>query len=144
MTQFTTRLCTWRDAEAGLRAVRTQVFIQEQNVPKALEWDGADELATHALASDMNGLAIGTARLLRHDAFAHLGRMAVLAEWRGQGVGSTLLALMLTTAQARGAKQVFLNAQTSAVSFYLRADFVVEGEEFLDAGIPHLRMTRCL
>jgi len=142
--QFTTRLCTWQEAEQALRAVRTQVFIQEQKVPQALEWDGEDAQAVHALASAANNLAIGTARLLLQATLAHIGRMAVLPEWRGQGVGSALLDLMLAAAQARGANLVFLNAQTSAVGFYVRAGFVAEGAEFLDAGIPHLRMTRRL
>ena len=142
--QFSTRLCTWQEAEPSLRAIRTQVFIQEQKVPKALEWDGEDDHALHALASALDNHPIGTSRLLLHGGLAHIGRMAVLAEWRGQGVGSALLELMLGAAQARGATAVFLNAQTSAVGFYARAGFVAEGEEFLDAGIPHLRMTRRL
>jgi predicted GNAT family N-acyltransferase len=142
--QFSTRLCTWQEAEPSLRAIRTQVFIQEQKVPQALEWDGEDAHAQHALASALGNLHIGTARLLLQGNLAHIGRMAVLAQWRGQGVGSALLELMLGAAQARGATAVFLNAQTSAVGFYARAGFVVEGEEFLDAGIPHLRMTRRL
>ena len=141
---FTTRLCTWQDAEAALRAVRTQVFIQEQQVPEALEWDDADALAIHGLASDAEARAIGTARLILHDGVAHIGRMAVLPQWRGCGVGRSLLQLMLETAQARGGLSVFLNAQTSAVGFYTQAGFVVEGAEFLDAGIPHRRMTRRL
>lgn len=142
--QFSARLCTWQEAEPSLRAIRTQVFIQEQKVPKALEWDGEDDHAQHALASTRDNLPIGTARLLLHSSLAHIGRMAVLPEWRGHGVGSALLELMLGAAQARGATAVFLNAQTSAVGFYVRAGFVAEGEEFLDAGIPHLRMTRRL
>ncbi len=142
--QFSARLCTWQEAEPSLRAIRTQVFIQEQKVPKALEWDGEDDHAQHALASTLDNLPIGTARLLLHSSLAHIGRMAVLPEWRGHGVGSALLELMLGAAQARGATAVFLNAQTSAVGFYVRAGFAAEGEEFLDAGIPHLRMTRRL
>ena len=142
--QFTTRLCTWQEAEQRLRAIRTQVFIQEQKVPKVLEWDGEDDHAVHALASDLHSLPIGTARLLLLGNLAHIGRMAVLLPWRGQGVGSALLALVIDAAQARGATAAFLNAQTSAVGFYTHAGFVAEGEEFLDAGIPHLRMTRLL
>lgn len=142
--RFNTGLCTWQEAEPSLRAIRTEVFIQEQNVPEALEWDGEDAHAVHALASDRHNLPIGTARLLLHDKVAHIGRMAVLSPWRGQGVGSAILELMLGTTRARGATTVNLNAQSSAVGFYARAGFVGEGEEFLDAGIPHLRMTRRL
>lgn len=142
--QFSTRLCAWQEAEPSLRAIRTQVFIQEQKVPEALEWDGEDARALHALASTPDNCPIGTARLLLHGNLAHIGRMAVLPAWRGHGVGRALLELMLGAAQARSATAAFLNAQTSAVGFYTRAGFVAEGEEFLDAGIPHLRMTRRL
>jgi predicted GNAT family N-acyltransferase len=109
-----------------------------------LEWDGEDACAVHAVARAAHGDAIGTARLLLHDQLAHIGRMAVLREWRGQGVGRALLDAILTAAQARGARFAFLNAQTTAVAFYARAGFRVEGAEFLDANIPHLRMTRVL
>lgn len=144
MSRFTIRLCAWQDAEAALRDVRTCVFIQEQNVPEVLEWDGEDAQALHVLASDPPGRAIGTARLILHSDWAHIGRMAVLPAWRGQGVGSALLETILAAARERGASQVFLNAQTTAVPFYARAGFAVEGEEFLDANIPHVRMTRSL
>jgi len=142
--RFTIQLCSWQAAEIPLRAIRTQVFIQEQNVPENLEWDGEDAQATHILAWDKAGQAIGTARLLLHDTLAHIGRMAVLPQWRRQGVGSALLACAIDAARSRGARTAFLNAQTTAVPFYLRAGFAVEGQEFLDAGIPHLCMTRSL
>lgn len=143
-SRFTIHLCTWQDAEAPLRAIRTRVFIQEQNVPEALEWDGEDAHAVHALACDSSGRAIGTARLLLHHELAHIGRMAVLLEWRSRGVGRALLEEIMAAAKARGASRSFLNAQITAVPFYARAGFAVEGAEFLDAGIPHLRMTRNL
>lgn len=141
---YTTHLTTWQDSEPALRAIRTAVFIREQQVPVELEWDGEDVHAIHALASDLGGNPIGTGRLLLHDDLAHLGRMAVLPNWRGQGVGASLLQILLDAARARGAKKAFLNAQTYAVPFYARFNFVREGDEFLDAGIPHYRMTRAL
>lgn len=128
--------------EPSLRDIRTRVFIQEQNVPEALEWDDEDAQAQHFLARDPQGNAIGTARLLMHDGLAHIGRMAVLPTWRGQGVGRALLEAVMRAAQACGASNAFLNAQTTAVPFYERAGFAVEGAVFMDAGIPHLRMTR--
>lgn len=113
-------------------------------MPEALEWDGEDAQALHVLASDPRGRAIGTARLILHADRAHIGRMAVLPAWRGQGVGSALLESILAAAQERGARHAFLKAQTTAMPFYARAGFAVEGGEFLDAGIPHLRMSRWL
>lgn len=141
---FIIRRVTWQDSERSLRTVRTEVFIHEQCVPETLEWDGEDPHAIHALALDLKGSPIGTGRLLLHGGRAHIGRMAVLPAWRGQGVGASLLSCLLDEAKRRGASSVFLNAQTSAVPFYERFDFVREGAEFLDAGIPHYRMTLAL
>ena len=140
--RYTTQLVSWQDAQVQLSAIRSTVFIQEQNVPEALEWDGADPHASHVLACDAEGRAIGTARLLLHGNRAHIGRMAVLKAWRKQGVGTALLECVIAEALRRGASTAFLNAQTTAVAFYARAGFVLEGAEFLDAGIPHYRMTR--
>jgi predicted GNAT family N-acyltransferase len=140
--QYTTRMVSWQAAQAQLRAIRSTVFIQEQKVPEALEWDGEDAYASHVLACDAEGKAIGTARLLLHGNLAHIGRMAVLKAWRKRGVGSALLECVIAEALRRGASAAFLNAQTTAVAFYERAGFTREGEEFLDAGIPHFRMTR--
>jgi len=138
------QLCTWQQAEAELREIRTRVFIEEQQVPESLEWDGEDAQALHLLARNAAGQAIGTARILLHDDVAHIGRMAVLPAWRNQGVGRAILRLALETARVRGAQRAKLNAQSYAVPFYARAGFVVQGDEFLDAGIPHRRMTRSL
>jgi predicted GNAT family N-acyltransferase len=142
--RYTARIVSWQESEPQLRAIRSTVFIQEQNVPEALEWDGEDAHATHVLAWDAQGQAIGTARLLLHANLAHIGRMAVLKGWRKQGVGSTVLECVIAEARRCGASSAFLNAQTNAVAFYERAGFTREGAEFLDAGIPHFRMTRRL
>ncbi len=142
--RYTAHLVTWQTAESQLRAIRTEVFIHEQRVPEELEWDGEDPHAIHALAADRSGNPIGTARLLLHGELAHIGRMAVLPAWRGQGVGASLLQSLLDEAKKLGAGSVFLNAQTYAVPFYERFNFVREGAEFLDAGIPHYRMTLTL
>ncbi len=144
LPRYTTRLVTWQASEPQLRPIRTEVFIHEQSVPEELEWDGEDAHAIHALATDISGNPIGTARLLLHGELAHIGRMAVLPAWRGQGVGASLLQCLLDEARRRGANSVFLNAQTYAVPFYERFGFVREGGEFLDAGIPHYRMTLAL
>lgn len=139
--RYSTHLVTWQASEPQLRAIRTEVFILEQHVPAELEWDGEDAHAIHALAADPRGNPIGTARLLLHGEWAHIGRMAVLPAWRGQGVGTSVLRCLLNEARQRGADSVFLNAQTYAAPFYERFNFVREGAEFLDAGIPHYRMT---
>ena len=113
----------------------------EQGVAAELEWDGFDAGALHAVAADASGHAIGTARLLDD---GHIGRMAVLAPWRRRGVGSAMLVQILAAACERGLCAVRLNAQTHAVAFYARHGFERAGDEFLDAGIPHVAMRRYL
>ena len=139
--RHTVTLVAWQNSEIELRSIRTQVFIHEQGVPAELEWDGEDAHAIHVLATDLSGNAIGTGRMLLHGEQAHIGRMAVLPSWRNQGVGASLLMCLLEAASARGIRSLFLNAQTTAVPFYERFNFVREGAEFLDAGIPHYRMS---
>jgi len=132
------RLADWGADAPLLRAVREAVFMIEQGVPAELEWDGLDPDCAHALALSARGEAIGAARLTPD---GHIGRMAVLAPWRGQGVGRALLEAMLSEARRRGFPQVALNAQTHAQGFYQRFGFARQGDEFPDAGIPHVRMT---
>ncbi|MDH5570561.1 MAG: GNAT family N-acetyltransferase [Gammaproteobacteria bacterium] len=121
--------------------IREQVFIIEQHVPVELEWDEHDHQAVHLLAMDNNRQAIGTVRLL---ADGHIGRMAVLSSWRKRGVGSHLLAKITQIAQQSNMQRVFLNAQTSAVSFYSQYGFLAHTEIFMDAGIPHQYMYKSL
>lgn len=130
------RAADWTVDRAALRAVREQVFVREQAVPIELEWDEFDPLCQHVVA-EAAGKAIGTGRLLPD---GHIGRMAVLESWRGRGVGSALLEALLRFARDRGIRRVRLNAQSRAVAFYLRYGFVAEGEEFIEAGIPHRSM----
>lgn len=129
-----------RDAEA-LREIRIAVFCIEQDVPPELEWDGVDPRCEHALAVDAGGRAIGCGRLLPD---GHIGRMAVLREWRGRGVGGALLEHFVALARRRGHTVARLNAQVHAIPFYRAHGFVVEGDEFEEAGIPHRAMARPL
>jgi len=142
--QFTVHFVNWQAAAPQLRAVRTEVFIHEQRIPEALEWDDKDSHALHALATDSAGIPVGTGRLLLKGELAQIGRLAVLRAWRGRGVGASLLHCLVEEARQRGAGSAFLNAQTTAVPFYERFNFVCEGEEFFEDGIPHYRMTRAL
>lgn len=136
LAPFEVRLVAWDEAHAALESVRRAVFVVEQNVPEELEWDEADAVSQHALASS-GGMPVGTARLLPD---GHIGRIAVLRDWRGQGVGGALLTAMIDVAAKRGFATVLLNAQVQALDFYRRFGFVAEGEVFDDAGIPHRAM----
>ncbi len=114
-------------------------FAREQGVPLELELDEHDPRCDHALAFAADGAAVGTGRLLPD---GHVGRMAVLSEWRGQGVGALLLQILVEQARQRGHAHVRLNAQCYATGFYRRYGFEVTGPEFMDAGIPHVAMQR--
>ena len=141
MPEFRVRRAEWSQDETALGAIRRRVFIEEQQVPEDLEWDGLDPDALHLLAETADGRPIGTVRLL---ADGHIGRMAVLKNARGNGVGRSLLDAILDAARAQGLTEVFLHAQVDAIPFYERAGFVAEGEVFMDAGIPHRSMRRAL
>ena len=134
---FTVSLVCWHDGEPLLRAVREAVFIQEQHVPAELEWDGLDEDSRHALALSAKGDAIGCGRMLPD---GHIGRIAVMPQWRKQHVGTAIMEALLNEARSRGFEQVDVDAQTYALPFYRSFGFVEEGEEFEDAGMPHIRM----
>jgi predicted GNAT family N-acyltransferase len=134
---FTVRAVEWNEAREQLHAVRRAVFVEEQNVPEDLEWDEADERASHVLATAPDGMPIGTGRIKRD---GRIGRMAVTMAWRRRGVGSAMLEMLLVMARAQGLQVVHLHAQTHAMPFYSRHGFVARGEEFEEAGIPHRLM----
>lgn len=121
--------------------IREDVFVREQGVPLDMEYDEFDPVSRHVLARGPSDKAIGTGRLLPD---GHLGRMAVLPEWRGKGVGTALLSKLIEAARERAIRQLLLNAQTSAAGFYRRFGFFEEGAEFMEAGIPHIKMKRAL
>jgi len=127
----------WQAMRERAVPVRYAVFVEEQRVPPEIELDEFDPLSLHALAVDGQGRVVGTGRLLPD---GHIGRMAVLREARGRGVGSALLQSLMRAARARGDSEIALSAQTHAIPFYERFGFSAEGAEYDDAGIPHRRM----
>ena len=132
----------WSTHMEKLRAIRQRVFIEEQSVPQDIEWDGLDEEATHFLALNEMGLALGTARLLTST--GQIGRMAVVKEQRGRDIGRQLLKAAIDHAVEVGLERVFLHAQTHAEGFYRKSGFLPIGEEFMEAGIPHVEMALVL
>lgn len=127
----------WHELGAGCQLVRDEVFVGEQGVPLALEHDGQDEACAHVLVSTRDGQPVATGRLLPD---GHIGRLAVRSEWRGQGVGGAVLALLIEEARERGFLEVQLNAQVSALGFYESFGFEAEGERFMEAGLAHQAM----
>jgi predicted GNAT family N-acyltransferase len=131
-----TRATTEQDM-AQVRAIRQQVFIDEQQIPPDLEWDGHDDACIHVLAFAPAGTAVGTGRLAPD---GRIGRMAVLASWRGRGAGSAVLTALLEAACESGRERVYLHSQESARPFYRRAGFRALGDPYLEAGIRHVSM----
>jgi predicted GNAT family N-acyltransferase len=123
--------------------IREIVFVTEQHVPLELERDEYDAAALHFIALD-GDTPIGTGRVVLKDggATAKIGRVAVLADKRGLGVGALLLAVMEADPALAGADRSLLEAQVHAVRFYERLGYQVVSETFLDAGIPHRRMEK--
>lgn len=131
----------WATLGAAALAVRERVFIQEQGVPAAIERDAHDATSRHVVAFGPDGAAIGTGRLLPD---GHVGRLAVLKEWRGRGVGAALFERLLNLAADAGMRWLELKAQTPAAGFYARYGFMPQGEEFQEAGMPHIAMARAV
>lgn len=130
----------WARDQRELLAIRVEVFVEEQGVPLQLEHDEHDAEALHLLAL-VDGEPVATARMLRD---GHIGRMAVLRDYRGRGIGGQLLQTLIEEARSYGLDEVFLHAQCQAEEFYKRHGFVARGGTFLDAGIDHRTMVRRL
>ena len=132
---FLIRSASWQADRARLEFVRRQVFIIEQKIPESEEWDDADENSSHVLAFSEKRDVVGTGRL---EPTGKIARLAVLGEYRGQGVGSAMLIRLVEEARQRGFDQVYLHAQTHALSFYKKFGFVSDEEIFSEGGIPHV------
>jgi predicted GNAT family N-acyltransferase len=130
------RVAEWPQDADTLAVIRRTVFVEEQQVPQDLEWDGQDERCAHVLAL-VNRDPVGTGRLMPT---GKIGRLAVLAASRRHGIGSRMLLRLVELARERGLSEVYLHAQVSALPFYVAHGFVAEGDEFKEAGISHRRM----
>jgi predicted GNAT family N-acyltransferase len=130
----------WIDGLSQLKNIREKVFIQEQKVTPQLEWDGMDEKAIHFLVFN-DKAAIGCARAIVIKDHMQLGRMAVLKEYRSQGIGSALIEKAMTTAKLNQLSAIYISAQCHAIDFYKKFGFEVTSDIYLDAEIPHRDMT---
>lgn len=131
----------WAQQEAQAMPLRESVFVAEQGVPADMERDEFDAQSYHVLAFDTDQQVIGTGRLLPD---GHIGRMAVAASRRGEGVGRALLDALIDQARSAGHSHLKLNAQTHALGFYRQFAFTEVGLPFMEAGIPHQAMVRDL
>jgi predicted GNAT family N-acyltransferase len=139
-TKLLIELLSWDEARVHASPIRFAVFVEEQGVPREIELDEQDALSLHAVAFE-DHKPVATGRLLPD---GHIGRMAVLKEWRGRGIGGLLLQRLMERAKQRGDSEVALSAQVHAVAFYRAHGFIPDGEEYLEAGIRHQAMKRRL
>lgn len=131
------RLGDWNALQEEAKAIRFEVFVDEQQVDPGIELDAMDAVCLHAIAYDAGGAAVGTGRLLPD---GHIGRMAVRKCARGNGIGRALLQALTRQAQSRGDRRVVLSAQTHAAPFYARHGFTPQGAVYVEAGIEHILM----
>ncbi len=127
---------SWKDLATPAKMIREAVFIQEQHIAAEDEWDAEDAVAVHFIVFQQDQ-AIATARLLSNNS---IGRVAVLTTARGLGVGQRLMQAVIDYARAEQRELVKLSSQVHAIGFYQALGFEVQGEEYLDCGIPHIDM----
>ena len=137
MKDIVISIVSWSDRQSDLTSIRRAVFVEEQNVPESIELDGKDSVCYHVLASDGHGRPIGTARMAQD---GKIGRMAVLREYRRQGVGRRMLQAIMDVGRSKGITDFHLSAQIGAVGFYEKMGFEPFGEPFEEAGIKHVHM----
>ena len=131
----------WATLSEAARGIRQAVFVEEQRIPADLVCDAADDTAVHAVAFNRLDMPVAAGRLLvAAPGVGKIGRMATLSAVRGARLGRSVLDALMQAARERGDHEVMLQAQTSAVPFYLRAGYQAHGPEFEEAGIPHQEM----
>ena len=119
--------------------LRREVFVIEQNVPQEIEHDADDITATH-IVGIMDGAVVAVARVLFRPDYAKIGRVAIARSHRGLGLGAGLIRFAVEVAREKGESRCYLESQADKTGFYQRLGFTPYGEEFMDAGIPHVRM----
>jgi predicted GNAT family N-acyltransferase len=139
---FLIRQADYESDELRLRAVRFEVFVDEQRVPPEIEMDERDRQCVHFLAFE-GQRAVGTARI-DLERGGKIGRLAVLAAWRRRGIGRALMEACHSLAAQRGVDTVWCHAQVAAESFYRGLGYRAVGPVFDEAGIAHREMRKRL
>lgn len=141
----TIRPASWQTHQTDLIKIRAEVFMQEQQVSAADEWDGLDEQAQHFIVLSRSDKVLGCARLLREEkdgmSLFHIGRVAILKPFRNKGLGHKLVRFIIAFCKTNAPDcSIYLHAQTERRHFYETLGFTAAGDEFMDAGIPHICM----
>ena len=124
---------------AAIEEIRRKVYVEEQKIDEAEEFDSFDEDAVHLLIY-LGDKPVATGRIWHEGQDARVGRLAVLKEFRGIGLGDLLIRLLLVKALATQVDRIVISAQSHLTGFYEKFGFQKEGGEYLEAGIPHFRM----
>jgi len=138
MNEIRVESADFNDDRDSIYGIRKAVFVLEQAVPEEIEIDEHDALARHVIAW-VDGRAVGTGRLTVEKEFGRIGRMAVLRDWRGRGVGRMILDTLIAAGSGMGLERFVLSAQCHAIPFYEESGFVAEGPVYEEAGIDHRR-----
>ncbi|TES93568.1 MAG: GNAT family N-acetyltransferase [Candidatus Cloacimonadota bacterium] len=133
------KFLTYDDGIEDVFRIREKVFVEEQAVPIEEEIDATDKISTHILIFD-KGIPVGTGRVFEKNGKWYIGRVAVINEQRGKGIGKLIMKKLMGFANKRGAKRIFIHSQTYICDFYRNLGFTEHGSEFMDAGIPHIEM----
>lgn len=137
---YRTKQGHWDQLQQDAKLIRTQVFICEQGITEADEWDDQDLISQHFVIYDQDQ-PIATARLLENNS---VGRVAVLKAYRGQGLGQMIMLEIISYAQKQHRSVLTLSSQVHAISFYENLGFIVQGNSYDECGIPHIEMTMSL
>lgn len=125
-------------------AIRRTVFIEGQSVPEAREQDGLDGECIHYIAY-LEETPAGTMRVRQITPTSRkIERVAVLEEFRGQGIALNMMDVALAEMAAEGVTEALVESQETALPLYTKLGFVAYGERFLDANMPHLKMKKSL
>jgi predicted GNAT family N-acyltransferase len=137
MNDIDIAIVNWPEKQTEITSVRRVVFVEEQNVSESIDFDGSDPDYIHVLAYDKNGRPVGTARINRK---GRIGRMAVLKDYRRQGIGRKMIQALMDYGRKNSITNFHVSSQVSAVGFYRKMGFEPSGEEFLEATIMHINM----
>ncbi|MBW4448720.1 MAG: GNAT family N-acetyltransferase [Spirirestis rafaelensis WJT71-NPBG6] len=144
MSDLVIRLANFSEEFLEIKAIRKAVFQEEQKVEEALEFDGKDEICEHLIAY-LDKQAVGTARIRYiDDKTVKIERLAVLSTARGQGIGKKIMEEALLIIASKDIAEVVINAQEYVKALYYKLGFAQEGEIFIEAGIPHVKMRKKL
>ncbi|MET1253752.1 GNAT family N-acetyltransferase [Aliikangiella maris] len=132
---------SWQSAANDIMEIRKKVFVIEQRFPKEVVCDQFDNSSYHLLVTDAEDTPVGCGRLIPN---GRVGKIAVLINHRGHGVGTQILNHLINIAQENNIQNLTLNAETDLVHFYDQQQFHIDGPVYMKKGVPFHRMTKKL